>query len=85
MLAVVHPTYAIFLWIPFAGFLVVRAFWTREDVRAGLAALGALAIPASFFLLWLIPVVGDTVSVSPDRTRSGARSSSTAASSTCAR
>ncbi|HWN22945.1 MAG TPA: hypothetical protein VNP93_13300, partial [Gaiellaceae bacterium] len=23
-LAVVHPTYAIFLWIPFAGFLVVR-------------------------------------------------------------
>jgi hypothetical protein len=66
VLAVVHPTYAIFLWIPFAGFLVVRAVWTREDVRAGLAALGALAIPASLFLLWLIPVVADTVSVSPE-------------------
>jgi hypothetical protein len=66
VLAVVHPTYVIFLWIPFAGFLVVRAMWTREDVRAGLAALGALAIPASLFLLWLIPVVADTVSVSPE-------------------
>jgi hypothetical protein len=65
-LAVVHPTYAIFLWIPFAGFLFVRALWTKEDVRAGLAALGALAIPASLFLLWLVPIASDTVSVSPD-------------------
>jgi hypothetical protein len=65
-LAVVHPTYAVFLWIPFAGFLVVRAVWTKEDVRAGLAALGALSIPAALFMLWLIPIAADTVSVSPD-------------------
>ena len=30
-LAVVHPTYALFVLIPFAGFLVVRWGWTRED------------------------------------------------------
>jgi hypothetical protein len=64
-LAVVHPTYAIFLWIPFGGFLVVRALWTRKDLRPGLAALSALVVPATLFLLWLIPLAADTVSVSP--------------------
>jgi hypothetical protein len=65
-LAVVHPTYAIFLWIPFAGFLLVRALWARQDVRAGSVALAALAVPAALFMLWLIPIVRDTASVSPD-------------------
>ena len=65
-LAVVHPTYAIFLWIPFAGFLAVRALWTRTDVRPGLAALCVLVVPAALFMLWLIPLASDTVSVSPD-------------------
>jgi hypothetical protein len=64
-LVVVHPTYALFLWIPFVGFLVVRALWTREDVRAGLAAYGALAVPTALFVAWLIPVAGKTASVSP--------------------
>jgi hypothetical protein len=62
----VHPTYAIFLWLPFAGFLVVRALWARQDLRAGGLALAALAIPAAAFMLWLIPVVNETASVSPD-------------------
>ena len=65
-LAVVHPTYALFLWIPFSGFLVVRAVWARADVRSGLAALGALVAPAALFMIWLLPVVRDTRSVSPD-------------------
>jgi hypothetical protein len=64
-LAVVHPTYAIFLWIPFIGFLAVRALWTRADVRPGLAALSALVVPATLFMLWLIPLAADTASVSP--------------------
>ena len=38
-LAVVHPTYAIFLWIPFAGFLFVRWLWARQDLRSGVAVL----------------------------------------------
>ncbi|MEP7224072.1 MAG: hypothetical protein ABI783_03840, partial [Actinomycetota bacterium] len=65
-LAVVHPTYALFLWIPFIGFIAVRALWARADLRAGLLALGALVMPATLFMLWLLPVVRDTQSVSPD-------------------
>lgn len=65
-LAVVHPTYALFLWVPFAGFLAVRALWARADVREGLLALAALVAPAALFMLWLLPVVRDTRSVTPD-------------------
>jgi hypothetical protein len=67
-LAVVHPTYALFLWLPFIGFLAVRALWDRADIRAGLAAFGALAVPTFLFVLWLVPVVGDTASVTPSST-----------------
>jgi hypothetical protein len=66
VLAVVHPTYAIFLWIPFVGFLVVRVLWERKDLRTGSVALGALVLPAALFLLWLRPIVHETRSVSPD-------------------
>jgi hypothetical protein len=65
-LAVVHPTYALFLWIPFAGFLLVRWLWRQRDARAGLLAFGALVVPAAAFFAWLLPVVGDTASVDPD-------------------
>ena len=37
VLAVVHPTYAIFLWIPFAGFLAVRWAWRLREGRQRLA------------------------------------------------
>ena len=66
-LAVVHPTYALFLWLPFVGFLAVRALWARADVRAGVLSLAALVLPAAGFMLWLLPVVTDTRSVTPDR------------------
>jgi hypothetical protein len=65
--AVVHPTYAIFLWLPFAGFLVLRALWARTELRTGVAALASLAVPAAFFMVWLLPLAGETASVSPDR------------------
>lgn len=65
-LAVVHPTYALFLWLPFAGFLAARALWARRDLRAGGLAFAALAGPAALFLLWLLPVVRETASVTPD-------------------
>ena len=64
-LAVVHPTYALFLWLPFAGFLGVRWLWTREDARRIGLALAALVVPAGLFFLWLLPVVRDTASHSP--------------------
>ena len=64
-LAVVHPTYALFLWLPFAGFLLVRWLWERRDARAGGLALAALVLPAGLFFAWLLPVIGDTASVDP--------------------
>lgn len=65
-LAVVHPTYVIFVLIPFAGFLLVRLLWTREDARAGAMGLGALVLAPAAFFVWLLPVIRDTASVSPD-------------------
>ncbi|HZO49994.1 MAG TPA: DUF6541 family protein [Gaiellaceae bacterium] len=64
-LAVVHPTYALFLLLPFAGFLVVRWSWARADVRSGIAAVAALALPAAAFGAWLLPLVRETASVGP--------------------
>lgn len=66
VLAVVHPTYALFLWIPFAGFIAVRWLWERRDAGAGGLALAALVVPAAIFFAWLLPVINDTESVSPD-------------------
>ena len=65
-LAVVHPTYAIFLWIPFTGFLVVRSLVVRSEAKPIAAALAALVIPSAAFLAALLPVVRATASVRPD-------------------
>jgi hypothetical protein len=65
VLAVVHPTYAIFLWLPFAGFLVVRSLVAREEATRIAAALAALVLPAAAYLAWLRPVVRDTRSHAP--------------------
>jgi hypothetical protein len=66
VLAVVHPTYAIFLWLPFAGFLVVRSVVERRETRWIATALAALVVPAGAYLAWLLPVVRDTASHAPD-------------------
>ncbi len=65
VLAAVHPTYALFLWLPFAGFLVVRALAARREALRVAAALAALAVPGALFLAWLAPLVRDTVSHDP--------------------
>lgn len=66
VLAVVHPTYALFLWLPFAGFVLVRWAWRGDGVRDAGLALAALVVPAAAFMAWLVPVVRSTASVSPD-------------------
>ena len=70
-LAAVHPTYALFLWIPFAGFVAVRWLWERRDAREGGLVLAALVVPAGLFFAWLLPVIGDTASVGPDAAERG--------------
>jgi hypothetical protein len=67
VLAVIHPTYAIFLWLPFAGFLAVRSLTRRDESKRIATALAALVVPAAAFLVWLLPVVRDTASHEPGR------------------
>ena len=55
VLAVVHPTYAIFLWLPFAGFLLVRSLVERREARRIATALAALVVPAAAYLVVAAP------------------------------
>jgi hypothetical protein len=68
-LALVHPTYAFFVAVPLAGFLVARAVLATnrwpEVVRVA-AALPAVLLPAGLYALWLKPIVDQTASHQPD-------------------
>jgi hypothetical protein len=65
-LSFVHPTYALFLAIPLAAFVVARAALARgADWRAGLAALAAFAVPMALVFAWLRPIVRQTLTVAP--------------------
>ena len=65
VLAFVHVTYAVFLLLPLAGFLVARAALERRDLRWIAGALLAVAVPTGAVLLWLLPVARETVSYGP--------------------
>jgi hypothetical protein len=63
--AVVHPSYALFLLIVLAGFGAARALLQAQDaIPIGVAA-AAFAVPAVAFFVWLLPVVRDTASHTP--------------------
>jgi Family of unknown function (DUF6541)/6-pyruvoyl-tetrahydropterin synthase related domain len=65
VLALVHPTYALFVLIPLVGFVVARALLARREVVEGLAGLAGVVIPAAAVALWLRPLARETVSVNP--------------------
>ncbi|MFZ1881128.1 MAG: hypothetical protein WAU41_13360 [Gaiellaceae bacterium] len=60
-LVLTHPTYAIFLLIPLAGYAAVRAV----EWRAWSPAFVAAVVPTALALLWLKPIVDETVSHDP--------------------
>jgi hypothetical protein len=60
-LALVHPTYALFTLIPLAAYAAVR--WP-EWRRTG-AALVASIVPSALVVLWLRPLVDETLSHDP--------------------
>jgi hypothetical protein len=64
-LALVHPTYALFLLIPLGGYVVARVLLARTEIVAGLAGLAAVAVPAGAVALWLRPIARETASVNP--------------------
>jgi hypothetical protein len=67
-LALVHPTYALFLCLPLGGYVVARTFLVRREAIRGAVGLGALVVPAGAVLLWLLPVVRETASHNPSAT-----------------
>jgi hypothetical protein len=68
-LVLVHPTYALFVLIPLGAYSLIRL---PEWRRSGLALAAALA-PVGLAVLWLRPVVNETLSVNPsDRLQSAA-------------
>jgi hypothetical protein len=70
-LAVVHPTYVLFVALPLAGFLVARAVFARGSGEAGRIALavGVLAASAAGYLLWLLPVARGVAAYTPGERR----------------
>ncbi|HEX6490627.1 MAG TPA: hypothetical protein VF002_04545, partial [Gaiellaceae bacterium] len=64
-IALIHPTYALFVGIPLVGFLVARALLARRELGASLAGLTALAVPVAIALAWLRPVVEATTTHNP--------------------
>jgi hypothetical protein len=63
--ALVHPTYAVFLCLPLLGYLVARAVMARTELVAGSAALAAVALPTAAVAVWLLPTVRSTASHTP--------------------
>jgi hypothetical protein len=64
-LGLVHPTYALFLLIPLAGFAAVRLVYTRADLVSAGAALACVGIPTAAVLYWLAPIVEETAGHTP--------------------
>jgi hypothetical protein len=64
-LTIIHPTYSLFIAVPLAGFLIVRALIARFDARRIAAALAALGVATGAVVLALLPVVRETVSHNP--------------------
>jgi hypothetical protein len=66
-LALVHPTYALFVAIPLAAFVIARALLTwGRDFRSGILAFAVFSVPMALAFLWLEPVVQQTIPVSPN-------------------
>jgi hypothetical protein len=65
-IALVHPTYALFLAIPLGAYVIARALLTRgTDFRNGVLAFAVFGVPMALAFLWLEPVIRQTIPVSP--------------------
>jgi hypothetical protein len=64
-LALVHPTYALFVAVPLGGYVVARILLARKELIEGVAGLAAVVLPAGAVALWLRPIADQTASVNP--------------------
>jgi hypothetical protein len=65
--ALAHATYALFLLLPLAGFVVAHAVADRRDARRAAWASAAVAVPTAAVVGWLLPLARSTVSHEPSR------------------
>ena len=63
-LALTHPTYALFLLFPLLAFAVIRAV----EWRVWAPRIGAALVPTGLVLLWIKPIVDETLSHDPGST-----------------
>lgn len=61
-IALIHPTYAVFLCVPLAGFLIARVLVAGRDAKALSASLVALLVPSAIVAFFLLPIVKKTAS-----------------------
>jgi len=64
-LALVHPTYALFVGVPLVGFAIARALLVGRELKPALTGIAALAVPTAIALAWLRPVVEATTLHNP--------------------
>jgi hypothetical protein len=65
-MALVHPSHSVLVAVGLTGFLVVRAVLdARDDATRVGAALVAILVPTGLAVLWLLPIVRETVSHNP--------------------
>ena len=64
-LAFVHPTYAFFVAIPLAGYVLARLLIARDDLRTGVAGLAAYGVPVLLVFAWLEPIAAETITRNP--------------------
>jgi hypothetical protein len=64
-LALVHPTYALFVGVPLVGFAIARTLLVGRELEPALTGIAALAVPTGIALAWLRPVVEATTVHNP--------------------
>ncbi len=64
-LALVHPTYVIFVAVPLVGYVLARLVLARGELARGAAGLAFVLVPAVAVAAWLAPIVRDTASHNP--------------------
>jgi hypothetical protein len=60
-LALVHPTYALYLLIVLGGYLAARAALAREDLGRSALSVVSVAVPSLAVALWLKPLAEESV------------------------
>ena len=66
-ISLVHPTYALFLAIPLVAYVIARALltWRLRLPGRRSSRLAVFGLPMALAFLWLLPVVRQTIPVSP--------------------